>query len=124
MTVPGANGIVIRGDTMYIASYPPDGVTTQDNVIYRIDNISTPVATKLFDRPGQYDGLALSGDGSRLYFTNWVDSEVGYYDLGTGKTELLTPGVGIEGPARLSTDGKKLYVPDLPGSKVVEIDIR
>ena len=124
VTVPGANGIVIRGDTMYIASYPPDGVTTQDNVIYRIDNISTPVATKLFDRPGQYDGLALSGDGGRLYFTNWVDSEVGYYDLGTGKTELLTPGVGIEGPARLSTDGKKLYVPDLPGSKVVEIDIR
>ncbi len=60
---------------MYIASYPPDGVTTQDNVIYRIDNISTPVATKLFDRPGQYDGLALSGDGSRLYFTNWVDSK-------------------------------------------------
>ena len=41
VTVPGANGIVIRGDTMYIASYPPDGVTTQDNVIYRIDNIST-----------------------------------------------------------------------------------
>ena len=66
----------------------------------------------------------LNDDGSRLYFTNWVDAEVGYYDFKTGKTELLNPDAGIEGPARLSTDGQKLYVPDLPGSKVIEIEIQ
>lgn len=40
VTIPGANGIAIRGDTMYVASYPPDGVTTPDNAIYCIENIS------------------------------------------------------------------------------------
>ena len=119
VTIPGANGIAIRGDTMYVASYPPDGVTTPDNAIYCIENISAPVATKLFDRPGQYDGLALSADGSRLYFTNWVDSEVGYYDFADKQVHLLDPGVAIGGPARLSLDGDRLYVPDLPGSRVV-----
>ena len=78
-----------------------------------------PVATKLFGRPGQYDGLALSADGSRLYFTNWVDSEVGYYDFADKQVHLLDPGVAIGGPARLSLDGDRLYVPDLPGSRVV-----
>ena len=29
--VPGANGIVLRDDVMYVASYPPDGVTTGGN---------------------------------------------------------------------------------------------
>ena len=119
VTIPGANGIAIRGDTMYVASYPPDGVTTPDNAIYCIENISAPVATKLFDRPGQYDGLALSADGGRLYFTNWVDSEVGYYDFADKQVHLLDPGVAIGGPARLSLDGDRLYVPDLPGSRVV-----
>ena len=66
VTIPGANGIAIRGDTMYVASYPPDGVTTPDNAIYCIENISAPVATKLFDRPGQYDGLAAAASILRI----------------------------------------------------------
>lgn len=122
ITVPGANGIAISGDTMYIASYPPDGHTTSDNVIYYVENISTPVVTKLFDRPGQYDGLALSEDGNRLYFTNWVGSEVGFYDFETGTIVTLDPGTPIGGPARLSLHDGKLYVPDLPGSRVVVVE--
>ncbi len=124
ITIPGANGIVIRNDTMYIASYPPDGTTTPDNVIYYIDNISTPVANKLFDRPGQYDGLALSEDGQRLYFTNWVGPEIGYYDLSTRSVELLDPGTQLMGPARISLKGDTLYIPDLPNSKVVVLKIK
>ena len=123
ITIPGANGIVIRNDTMYIASYPPDGTTTPDNVIYYIDNISTPVANKLFDRPGQYDGLALSEDGQRLYFTNWVGPEIGYYDLTTQSVEILDPGTELMGPARISLKGDSLYIPDLPNSKVVVLPL-
>ena len=124
ITIPGANGIVIRNDTMYIASYPPDGTTTPDNVIYYIDNISTPVANKLFDRPGQYDGLTLSDDGKRLYFTNWTGPEIGYYDLTTHSVEILDPGTELMGPARISLKDNTLYIPDLPNSKVVVLPLK
>ncbi|MDD3108081.1 MAG: hypothetical protein PHV49_02575 [Alistipes sp.] len=123
VTIPGANGIVISGDTMYVASYPPDGNTTSDHTLYYIENISTPVVQPLIDRPGQYDGLALSPDGTRLYFTNWVNGEVGYCELATRKVTLLDPQLQIQGPARLSTDGETLYIPDLVQSQVVAIPL-
>ena len=117
--ITGANGILIRDNTMYIASYPADGVTTEDNVLYCIDDISRPQARKLTDRMGQYDGLALSADGQRLYFTSWVDGEVGYYDFTTGAVTLLDPGMELAGPARIALKGDMLYIPDLPNSRVV-----
>ena len=50
--VPGANGIVLRDDVMYVASYPPDGVTTDKNVIYEIGDIRMPHPAPLTDRAG------------------------------------------------------------------------
>ncbi len=50
--VPGANGIVLRDDVMYVASYPPDGVTTDKNVIYEIGDIRMPHPSSA-DRPGR-----------------------------------------------------------------------
>lgn len=119
--VPGANGIVIDGNTAYVASYPPDGVTTEANVIYRIDDLQNPTVSPLTDRQGQYDGLALSADGSKLYFTSWEEGQVGYYDFGTSQVTLLDLSETPAGPARIDIRGGRLYIPDLPGSRVIVV---
>lgn len=118
--VPGANGIVVRDGVMYVASYPPDGVTTDKNVIYVIGDIRTPQPAPLTDRAGQYDGLALSDDGQRLYFTSWVNGEVGYWDFQNRSVQLLDLGdVELSGPARIAVRDGVLYIPDLPASRIV-----
>ncbi|MFR9651783.1 MAG: hypothetical protein SNG35_07160 [Rikenellaceae bacterium] len=117
-TIPGANGLVIEDDVMYIASYPPDGNTTADNVIYTVENLRNPTPRKLFNRMGQYDGLAIEDD--RLYFTNWVDGEVGYLDLKTNAVTLLDMGeLSFSGPADITIEDDILYIPDLPNSRLV-----
>lgn len=119
--IPGANGIIIDGNKAYVASYPPDGVTTQANIIYRIDDLQNPVVSPLTDRQGQYDGLALSQDGSKLYFTSWEEGQVGYYDFSTTQVTLLPLSETPAGPARIDLKGSELYIPDLPGSRVLVV---
>lgn len=115
----GANGIVIRDGAMYIASYPADGVTTPDNVIYYIEDISQPHPTAFIERPGQYDGLALSDDGNQLYFSSWINGEVGVIDLATRNVRLLPLNITPSGPARIQLKNGVLYIPDLPSSRVI-----
>ncbi len=122
-TVSGANGIVIEDKTMYIASYPADGVTTDKNTIYIIKNIDNPKVEKLISRQGQYDGLALSDKKDRLYFTNWIDGEVGYIVLDTKEVVIMDINYTFAGPADMTYDDGKLYIPDLPNSKIVTIDV-
>ncbi|MFI3328108.1 MAG: hypothetical protein SNH79_03740 [Rikenellaceae bacterium] len=119
--VVGANGLLIDGNTMYVASCPADGVTTQANVIYKIEDLAAPVVTKLMERPGQYDGLAKSGE--KLYFTNWVAGELGYVDLHSGEVvvESLSGDVALSGPADMSLFNGALYIPDLPTSRLVKV---
>lgn len=121
--IVGANGLVIDGESIYIASYPADGVTTKDNVIYKIEDIKAPVPTKFIERKGQYDGLAMSGD--RLYFTNWIDGEFGYVELETKEVviENLGEGVAFAGPADMSLLDGVIYLPDLPNSRLVKIEL-
>lgn len=121
--IPGANGIVINDGTMYVASYPPDGNTTPNNVIYVLPTISNPQPQQLIDRPGQYDGLALSDDESRLYFTDWVGGRVGYVDLATKAVSLLDLPVSLMGPARICIEDGYLYIPDLPTSRVIKYQL-
>lgn len=115
----GANGIVIHDGAAYVASYPANGVTTPDNVIYYIDDITQPHPSPLIERPGQYDGLSLSGDGKQLYFTNWEHSEVGCVDLTTKQVDLLNLSVMPQGAARMQLKDGVLYIPDLPASRVI-----
>lgn len=117
--VPGANGIVTTDSIFYVASYPTDGNTTAKNVIYTITNFEKPVISKLFDRMSQYDGLALSEDGQTLYFSTWVNGNVGKIDLKTMKTEMLTLPLELNGPADISMHKGKLYIPDLPNSNIL-----
>ncbi len=119
--IPGANGILIKDRTAYIASYPPDGVTTEANVIYRIDDLQNPQVAPLTDRQGQYDGLVLSADGRKLYFTSWEEGQIGYYNFDNGEVTLLDMTEVPAGPARMDVQGNKLYIPDLPNSRVIVV---
>lgn len=60
ITIPGPNGLLIGDGTMYVASYPADGNTSEKHVVYRISDLTNnPQPEKLVTVPGQYDGLLL-----------------------------------------------------------------
>ena len=117
--VIGANGIIIDGNTMYVASYPADGNTTPDNVIYRISDLSVPQPEKFTTEAGQYDGIALSADKKTLYVTNWVPAGVYSIDMATKKQDFVKLNTSVIGAADMSLVDGVLYVPDLPNSQVV-----
>ncbi len=120
--IKGPNGLAFDGKTLYVASYPTDGDITAENVIYRIEDIDDPKPTVFYDVPGEYDGLAIND--SRLYFTNWNNSQIGYIDLRDRTATLLQPeGITVEGPADLTLRNDTLYVPDLPASRVIVIPL-
>lgn len=122
-SVPGANGLVVDGKRMYVASYPADGNTTLDNVIYLIADRSAPKPQKFIKRKGQYDGLALYKN--RLYFTNWVNTEIGYVDVSTKTVKLITlDGSKLTGPADISVWRDKLYIPNLPSSEILVLPLK
>lgn len=121
--VPGANGLAICDGYMYCASYNPNGTPTAENVIYYADMMAGKgnlVIKPLIDglTPGQYDGVALTDDGSALYFSSWTGSENGgtvyRYEL-DGKTPLRTINYGVNfgGPADICIFDGMLYIPDL-----------
>lgn len=119
--VPGPNGIIIENGTMYVASYPADGNTTDANAIYRITDLTQPTPEKFIATPGQYDGIALSADKKTMYITNWVPAEVSAINM---ETKAITPlNIGLEKPligaADITVTGECMYIPDLPNSRVV-----
>lgn len=121
-TVVGANGLLLDNKQMYIASYPADGVTTADNVIYIIRDLANPNPEKFITREGQYDGVAIHGD--KLYFSSWVNGEIGYVDLMTKSVEIMPiEGAKLTGPADITILQNKLYIPNLPASEVVVVPL-
>lgn len=121
LSIPGPNGLVIRDGAMYVATYSPDGEAKSDNVIYRIGDLSNPVAEPFVNVPGQYDGIAFSGDGKWLYVTNWTPAGVSRIDLQTREITPveLTLEQPLAGPADMTVADGMVYVPDLPNSRVV-----
>lgn len=123
LTVPGPNGLLVSGDGMYIASYPADGVTQEKHVIYKVADLNNPTLAKVIETPGQYDGIALSADNRMLYITNWTPAEISGIDLETGSVTPIAISIEkpLAGPADISLTGGKIYIPDLPNSRVVVI---
>lgn len=116
--IVGANGLLLSGSTMYVASYPADGKTTADNVIYVINNLADPIATPLISVQGQYDGLAIKDD--KLFFSNWMGPAIGYVDLKDKTVHAMSlTGVSLTGPADITYLNGKLYIPNLPSGEVV-----
>ncbi len=121
LEIPGPNGVVIRDGVMYVATYSPDGVATPVHVIYRIADLEQPVAEPLISVPGQYDGIAFSSDGRMLYVTNWAPAGLTAIDLATLETSPVACPVepALAGPADISVADGRIYIPDLPNSRVV-----
>lgn len=121
--VPGPNGMLISDGCMYVVSYPADGNTTDQHVIYRIPDLNNPAHEKIITAPGQYDGIALSSDSSALYVTNWTPAELIRINIETGETEPVAVDIDtpLAGPADMSLTGGKIYIPDLPNSRVIVI---
>lgn len=119
-TVPGANGLCYAGGRLFIASCNPTGNPTGENVIYVIDDFTNPQARPFISRSGQYDGL--TEYKGRLYFTDWNGGSVGHVALAdTTDIKLLDirPATQLAGPAKLAVYKDRLYIPDLPNSRVI-----
>lgn len=123
-TVAGPNGLLMIDGEMYVASYPADGVTKDVNVVYRIKNLSNPSPEKFIEVSGQYDGVALSKDRKSIYLTNWTPAQISRLNLSDKslvplKINLQEP---LIGPADITVANGKIYIPDLPNSRVVIVD--
>ena len=110
-----------------MASSEPEGQPGEQNVICVIDMTGpgTKPVNLIGSRPGQYDGVAVTPDGSRLYFSNWMNAdgkaEVGYVDLSAGKKNrvtILDLGVELQGPADICISDGYHFSPDLPANKL------
>lgn len=123
LSIAGPNGLLLNKGVLYVASYPADGNTTEAHVVYRVADLDKPVAEKLIEVPGQYDGLALSTDGKALYVTNWTPAQVSRIDLATGNMSALDINLpqALVGPADISVKDGRIYIPDLPNSRVVVV---
>ncbi|MGL4363901.1 MAG: hypothetical protein ACRCSB_01695 [Bacteroidales bacterium] len=121
--VPGANGLLLVDNILYIASYPADGTTKAENVIYSIANLSAPEPKPITARIGQYDGLAISKNKKTLYFTNWVNGEIGALTLADGKITIFSTPEVLGGPAEIDILDNVLYVPDLVNSTVWQFQL-
>lgn len=124
LDIMGPNGIIIDGNTMYIASYPADGKTTNANVIYKVSNLKKPTAEKFFNVASQYDGIALSADKKTLYISSWTPASVSAVDMKSKKQTVLSVGEGLAGPADMTLINETLFIPDLPNSRVLIYPIK
>lgn len=123
LSVAGPNGLLLHEGSLYVASYPDDGRTTDAHVVYRIADLKNPVAEKWMEVPGQYDGLAVASDGKALYVTNWTPAQVSRIDLNTRQISPLDLKLpqALVAPADITVTGGYLYIPDLPNSRVVVV---
>lgn len=121
LNIAGPNGLLIRDGVMYVASYPADGVTKAENVIYEVTNLELPVVRQLTETAGQYDGIAFDTDGRSLIVTNWAPAQLSRLSLADGTLtplEIELP-QGLVGPADITVRDGRIYIPDLPNSRVV-----
>lgn len=121
--IPGPNGLMIADGTMYVASYPADGNTLDKHVIYKIQNLNAPAAEKMIEVPGQYDGIAMSSDKKYIYVTNWTPAGLSRIDLASGKIDPVNVETDkpLIGPADITVSKGKIFIPDLPNSRVIVI---
>lgn len=121
--VPGPNGLTIGENTMYIASIPTDYHTVKDeNVIYKVPDINQPVLEKFIDKPGLYDGAALSPDDKTLYVSDWNTESIIAINTETKESRTVYQEKGT-GLADIAVGNGMLYVPDLLNSRVLVIPI-
>lgn len=117
--VVGANGIVYSDATLYVASYPADGVIIPENVIYKISDLESPKLTAITSEAGRWDGLAISEDKKTLYTSSWNPLEIASIDIASGEITPLDVETPFDGPADITLHKGVLYIPDMPNSTVI-----
>lgn len=124
LSISGPNGLLIKDGTMYVASYPADGTTKPENVIYEIKNLASPKVRKLTETAGQYDGIAFAADGKSLLVTNWTPAQLSRVSLSDGSITTLNINLDktLVGPADITVHDGYIYIPDLPNSRVVIVE--
>lgn len=124
LKVKGPNGLLLHEGKMFIASYPADGNTSSENIIYEVNDLEKPVAEKFINVPGQYDGLAVSSDGNYIYVSGWDPAQVSRIKITDGTMETIEINLKqkLVGPADISVKEGKIYIPDLPNSRVVVVN--
>lgn len=121
LKIVGANGMAIGGGEMFIATIPPDYKNVAaENIVYRVRNLENPIAEKFYDVPGLYDGAALSDDLKTLYVSDWKTSAVIAIDILSQKVRVIYAEKGI-GPADIAQRGGRIFIPELVGSRIIEI---
>lgn len=129
--LPGANGMALHDTKIYVASYNPGGEPAPENIIYVADLMAEktefePLVADLV--PGQFDGIAVSGNGKHIYFSSWTSLDgtgaIYRYTLGTKLLERVATENTLVGPADISIDKHgNLWVPDLPNSTVYKLKV-
>lgn len=119
-TVPGANGIELSGNSMYVASYPASGTKTDENVVYVIKDVANPSPEVFFNQSGFYDGIALSEDGKTLYVSHWEPNGITAIDVETQAATPIAIETAMTGAAEFALVGNKIYLPDLGGKVIVK----
>lgn len=119
-TVPGANGMLYHDGRLFIASYNPQNIVADENLIYIIDDFYNPIPRPFISRPGLYDGLALNDNN--LYFSDWNGAVIGKIDMDNPENiEIIDIALDkpLSGPAEISFYDGKLIIPDLPNSRII-----
>lgn len=121
--IAGAKGLAVKDGKLYVASYAPVGEISAVNSLFVIEDMENPIPMKFAGEPGAYDGIELNDDGSLLFFTNWLEGEVGQFDMKTRETTDVYPQNRLTGPSDVTYNQGVLYVTDLPNSRVVLIPL-
>ncbi len=116
VNVVGANGMLYEDSKLFVASYPADGNTVDENQIYRIDDMANPDPFAITAKAGHYDGLAMV-DGV-MYFTDWQEKALGKIKMNTQQMSIFVEDFTIDGPAEIDVVNGRIAVPDLVNSKV------
>ena len=123
LDIEGPNGMAAGKGVLYITTIPPDYKTVKPwHIVYRVADLSRPRAGKYLDVPGLYDGAALSDDGKTLFLSDWQTGAVTAVDVAAKKQRVIYQEKGI-GPADIAQAEGILFIPDLPHSRIIEINM-
>lgn len=119
LDMPTPNGIAAYGNSLYVVSIPADYANVKaENVVYVIKNKNNPIAEKLNNTPGLYDGAAIAEDGRTLYVSDWQSASVKAVDTVTGQEKTIYTEENLS-PADIALDKNRILIPDILKNRVI-----
>ena len=123
INIPSPNGIAIKGKKVYISSITKDYINVKDeNVIYVIEDITSPKIKKLNKTPLLYDGIAVSRNGKTIYVSDWLTSSIIGID-NEGLEKIIYTKKGMT-PADITLIGNKIIIPNMQNHNVIILNLK